>query len=144
MAQDPIMIGAAIAGLIIALLLRGILPYLLKRKEAEENGLPIPNFATSYMTTFIIAIITGVMGVMVSIEELENRLVGVASIMTAAAIGFTFTFSTLELSNRFVDLKTDQIVLNAFRNKFSSSQQKGQQRQQQQEGGQEKAPFPPP
>ena len=122
------MIGAAIAGLVVALLLRGMLPYLLKRKEAEENGQPIPNFATSYMTTFIIATITGVMGIMVSIGELESRLVGVASIMTAAAIGFTFTFSTLELSNRFVDIKTDQIVLKAFRNRFLS---KGQQQNQQ-------------
>ena len=118
MAENTIILGASIAGLVVALLLRGILPYLLKRKEAEENGQPIPAFATSYMTTFIISIIVGVMGIMVSIAELETRLVGVASIMTAVAIGFTFTYSTLELSNRFVDVKTDQIVLNAFKNKF--------------------------
>ena len=118
MAENTVILGASIAGLVVALLLRGILPYLLKRKEAEENGQPIPSFATSYMTTFIISIIVGVMGIMVSIAELETRLVGVASIMTAVAIGFTFTYSTLELSNRFVDVKTDQIVLNAFKNKF--------------------------
>ena len=125
---ETMIVGAAIAGLVIALLLRGILPYLLKRKEAEENGQPIPSFATSYMTTFIISIIVGVMGIMVSISELESRLVGVASIMTSVAIGFTFTYSTLELSNRFVDVKTDQIVLNAFKNKF----QKGGVQQEQQ------------
>lgn len=109
MATDPIMIAAAFTGLVVALLLRGILPYLQKRKEAEETGQPIPSFANSYLTTFIISIITGVMGIMVTANELELKLVGVTSIMTAVAIGFSFSYSSLSLTNTIVDLSTKKI-----------------------------------
>lgn len=128
---DPIIQVAAFTGLVTALLLRGILPYLLKRKEAEQNGQPIPSFSTTYMTTFIISIITGVMGIMVTINELEVKLEGITSIMTAVAIGFSFSYSALSLANTFVDLKTDKIAFKSFLNKSSPELQQQFLKQQQ-------------
>ena len=110
MAEEVIMTGAAIGGMIIALIWRGILPYLMKRKEAEELGQPIPSFGTAYMTTFIISIVGGLISVMMVVSELESQLVGVTSIMTAASIGLTFTFTILSGLNTFIDLKTDKII----------------------------------
>jgi hypothetical protein len=111
MATDPLIIGAAIAGMIIALVWRGIVPYLLKRKEAEENNKPIPSFSTTYLTTFIVSIIGGFVSIMTVSNELELQLSGVTSVMTAAAIGTTFTYTFLSGLNTLVDLKTSKIAL---------------------------------
>jgi hypothetical protein len=110
MAEDLVMTGAALGGVIIALVWRGILPYLMKRKEAEELGQPIPPFGTAYITTFILSTVGGLIAVMMVVSELEARLVGVASIMSAAMIGLTFTFTILSGLNTFVDLKTTKIM----------------------------------
>lgn len=109
--EDLAISGAAIAGMIIALLWRGIVPYLIKRKEAEENGKPIPTFSTTYLTTFIISIIGGLISVMMVINELEVKLVGITSIMTAAGIGLTFTYTFLSGFNTLVDLKSSKNAL---------------------------------
>ena len=103
--------GAAIAGMVIALVWRGIVPYLLKRKEAEENGKPIPSFSTTYITTFIISVIGGLVSVMMVVNELEMKLIGITSVMTAAAIGLTFTYTFLSGFNTLVDLKTTNTAL---------------------------------
>src|SRR5215203_327868 len=106
MTEELIMTGAALGGVIIALVWRGILPYLMKRKEAEETGQPIPSFSIAYITTFIISLVGGLISVMMVVSELEARLVGVGSIMSAASIGLTFTFTILSGLNTMVDLKT--------------------------------------
>jgi hypothetical protein len=110
MAEDLIMTGAALGGVTIALVWRGILPYLMKRKEAEELGQPIPPFGVAYITTFIISMVGGLISVMMVVSELEARLVGVGSIMSAASIGLTFTFTILSGLNTMVDLKGTQIM----------------------------------
>lgn len=110
MAEDLIMTGAALGGVTIALVWRGILPYLMKRKEAEELGQPIPSFGVAYITTFIISLVGGLISVMMVVSELEARLVGVGSIMSAASIGLTFTFTILSGLNTMVDLKADKIM----------------------------------
>jgi hypothetical protein len=110
MAEDLIMTGAALGGVTIALVWRGILPYLMKRKEAEELGQPIPPFGVAYITTFIISMVGGLISVMMVVSELEARLVGVGSIMSAASIGLTFTFTILSGLNTMVDLKADKIM----------------------------------
>ena len=110
MAEDLVMTGAALGGVIIALVWRGILPYLMKRKEAEELGQPIPSFGTAYITTFILSTVGGLISVMMVVSELEARLVGVASVMSAAMIGLTFTFTILSGLNTFIDLKTTKIM----------------------------------
>ena len=110
MAEDLIMTGAALGGVTIALVWRGILPYLMKRKEAEELGQPIPPFGVAYITTFIISLVGGLISVMMVVSELEARLVGVGSIMSAASIGLTFTFTILSGLNTMVDLKATQIM----------------------------------
>lgn len=111
MATEPIIIGAAFAGLSIALLYRGILPYLLKVREAEQSGQPAPSFSKSYLTTFIISIIGGFVAVVMGVSELELKLVGITSVMTAVSIGFAFTYSILSVSNTVVDLRYDKIAL---------------------------------
>jgi hypothetical protein len=111
MTEDIIMTGAALGGVTIALVWRGILPYLMKRKEAEELGQPIPPFGVAYITTFIISLVGGLISVMMVVSELEARLAGVGSIMSAASIGLTFTFTILSGLNTMVDLKADKIVL---------------------------------
>jgi hypothetical protein len=110
MAEELVMTGAALGGVIIALVWRGILPYLMKRKEAEELGLPIPSFGLAYITTFIISLVGGIISVLMVVSELEARLVGVGSIMSAASIGLTFTFTILSGLNTMVDLRTDKII----------------------------------
>jgi hypothetical protein len=110
MAEDLIMTGAALGGVTIALVWRGILPYLMKRKEAEELKQPIPPFGVAYITTFIISLVGGLISVMMVVSELEARLVGVGSIMSAASIGLTFTFTILSGLNTMVDLKADKIM----------------------------------
>ena len=107
---DIAVTGAAIVGMIIALLWRGITPYLIKRKEAEETGQPIPPFSVAYMTTFGISIMGGLISVMMVITELEVKLTGITSIMSAAAIGLTFTYTFLNGLNTVIDLKKDQIL----------------------------------
>jgi heme/copper-type cytochrome/quinol oxidase subunit 4 len=82
----------------------------MKRKEAEELGQPVPSFGTAYITTFILSTVGGLIAVMMVVSELEARLVGVASIMSAAMIGLTFTFTILSGLNTFVDLKTTKIM----------------------------------
>ena len=121
-ASDPTMLGMAFAGMIVALLYKGILPYLLKRREAEEQGKPIPSFSTSYMTTFFISIITGFMGIMVTLSELELKLEGITSIMTAASIGFSFAFTALSVANQFVDLKYHNIAITSKSPETSTSE----------------------
>jgi len=111
MSSDPAIIGASIAGMIIALVWRGIIPYLLKRKEAEENGKPIPGFSTTYMTTFIISIVGGLVSIMLVGNEIELKLQGVTSVFTAAAIGATFTYTFISGFNSLVDLKSNKIAL---------------------------------
>lgn len=108
---EGIITGAAFAGMLAAIMWLGILPYLLKRREAEQTGQPIPSFSTSYMTTMLISSIGGFISVMMAISELELKLVGVTSILTAASIGFSFTYTILSLGNRMVDLKYDKISL---------------------------------
>lgn len=108
--ENLVMTGAALGGVIIALVWRGILPYLMKRKEAEELGQPIPSFGIAYITTFIISTVGGLISVLMVVSELEARLVGVASIMSATMIGLTFTFTILSGLNTFVDLKTTKIM----------------------------------
>lgn len=110
MAEDLAMTGAALGGVLIALVWRGILPYLMKRKEAEETGQPIPPFGTAYITTFVISAVGGLISVMMVVNELEAKLVGVSSIMSATMIGLTFTFTILSGLNTFVDLKTTKIM----------------------------------
>jgi hypothetical protein len=130
MAEDLIMTGAALGGVIIALVWRGILPYLMKRKEAEELGLPIPTFGVAYMTTFIISLVGGIISVMMVVSELEARLVGVGSIMSAASIGLTFTFTILSGLNTMVDLKTDKIIaakLGLIKTEEQQAAEKGKQ-----------------
>ena len=126
MATDPLIVTLGIGGMIAALVLRSIVPYLLKRQEAEQNGQPVPPFATAYMTTFIISVITGIMGVMVSVSALEERLSGEISGIIAFATGFTFTFTPLELTNKFVDLKLHNIALQSFKSKFLATKQQEQ------------------
>lgn len=110
MSEELAMTGAALGGVIIALVWRGILPYLMKRKEAEELGQPIPPFGIAYITTFIISTVGGLISVLMVVSELEAKLVGVSSIMSATMIGLTFTFTILSGLNTFVDLKADKIV----------------------------------
>src|SRR5687768_14746854 len=110
MSEELAMTGAAIGGVIIALVWRGILPYLMKRKEAEELGQPIPQFGIAYITTFIISTVGGLISVLMVVSELEAKLVGVSSIMSATMIGLTFTFTILSGLNTFIDLKTTKIM----------------------------------
>lgn len=110
MATDALITGAALGGMIIALVWRGILPYLMKRKEAEETGQPIPSFSTAYITTFIISIVGGLISVMMVISELETKLVGVTSVITAASIGLAFTYTFLSGLNTVVELRQDKII----------------------------------
>jgi flagellar motor component MotA len=115
MAEELVMSIAALGGVLIALVWRGILPYLMKRKEAEELGQPIPAFGTAYITTFIISAVGGLISVLMVVSELEAKLAGVSSIMSATMIGLTFTFTILSGLNTFVDLKADKILLAKFK-----------------------------
>lgn len=114
MAEDIVMTAAAIGGMIIALLWRGILPYIMKRKEAEELGQPVPSFGTAYMATFIISTVGGLISVMMVVSELEAKLMGVTSIMSAASIGLTFTYTFLSGLNNAIELQTTKIMAAKF------------------------------
>jgi len=131
MAEDLVMTGAALGGVIIALVWRGILPYLVKRKEAEELGLPIPPFGVAYMTTFLISTVGGLISVLMVVSELEARLAGVGSIMSAASIGLTFTFTILSGLNTMVDLRTDKIIAAKLGIIKTEEQQEQEQKQKQ-------------
>jgi len=48
---------------------------------------------------------------MMAVSELELKLIGITSVMTAASIGFSFTYSILSVSNTVVDLRYDKIAL---------------------------------
>lgn len=111
MAADPTILGAAIIGMIIALVWRGIVPYLMKRKEAEENNRPIPSFSTTYLTTFIISIVGGMVSIMFVGDKFDAQLEGVESVFTAMAIGGSFTFTLLSGLNSIIDLKSSKIAL---------------------------------
>jgi hypothetical protein len=118
---ESVITVAAFAGMIGALLWLGLLPYLLKRREAEQNGQPIPSFSTSYLTSLIISSVGGFVSIVMVIGELENSLVGVTSVLTAAGIGFSFTYSILSISNRLVDLKYDKISLESGKPETTTS-----------------------
>lgn len=96
---------AGYGGMVGALLWLGILPYLLERKRAEANGEKIPSFAGSYMTTMLIATIGGFVTLTMAIGELEKAIATATSLMTAAGIGFSFTYTILGVGNQIVDLK---------------------------------------
>lgn len=102
---------AGYGGMFGALLWLGILPYLLERKRAQENGEEPPSFAGSYMTTMIIASIGGFVTLSMAIGELEKALASATSYFTAAGVGFSFTYTILGISNQIVDLKIKQSKL---------------------------------
>src|SRR5688500_19815353 len=66
---DIAIVAAGYAGLAGALLWRGLLPYLLERKKAEQAGLSMPSFSTTYMTTMIISTVAGFISVSRSEEH---------------------------------------------------------------------------
>ena len=53
----------------------------------------------------------GLISVLMVVSELEAKLAGVSSIMSATMIGLTFTFTILSGLNTLVDLKADKIML---------------------------------
>jgi hypothetical protein len=108
---DPIMIGAAIAGMVIALVWRGIIPYLLKRKEAEENGQKAPSFSTTYMTSFLISIVGGIVAIMLVGDQFDAQVENAKGVFGAMAIGGTFTYTILSGFNSLIDLKSNKIAL---------------------------------
>jgi hypothetical protein len=108
---DSILIGAAIAGMVVALVWRGIIPYLLKRKEAEENGKPIPSFSTTYMTSFIISIIGGLVAIMLVGDQFDAQVENAKGVFGAMAIGGSFTYTLLSGFNSLIDLKSSKIAL---------------------------------
>jgi hypothetical protein len=108
---DSILIGAAIAGMVVALVWRGIIPYLLKRKEAEENGKPIPSFSTTYMTSFIISIIGGLVAIMLVGDQFDAHVENAKGVFGAMAIGGSFTYTLLSGFNSLIDLKSSKIAL---------------------------------
>jgi hypothetical protein len=112
---DSFVLFAGYGGMIGALLWLGIKPYLEKRKEAELAGEPIPSFAGAYMTTFIISFIAGFFTTTMVITQLEQTLAGVGSVMYAAGIGFSFTFTVLGISNQTVDKKLEASKLRALK-----------------------------
>jgi|SRR5688500_14910641 len=105
---DIAIVAAGYAGLAGALLWRGLLPYLLERKKAEQAGLSMPSFSTTYMTTMIISTVAGFISVSMAIGEFEKSLATSTSIMTAAGLGFAFTYTVLGISNEMVDLKMER------------------------------------
>jgi hypothetical protein len=110
---DNVIIAAGYAGLIGALLWRGLLPYLLERQRAEQNGLPPPKFSSTYMTTMIISTVAGFISVSMAIGEFEKSIASSTSIMTAAGVGFAFTYTVLGISNEMVDLRKEREQLKA-------------------------------
>jgi hypothetical protein len=108
---DSVLIGAAIAGMVVALVWRGIIPYLLKRKEAEENGKPIPSFSTTYMTSFIISIIGGLVAIMLVGDQFDAQVENAKGVFGAMAIGGSFTYTLLSGFNSLIDLKSSKIAL---------------------------------
>ena len=108
---DNAIYGAGIAGIIGGLLWRGILPYLLARKKAEEEGLPPTSFEKSYMTTMIISFIGGLIAVFMAIETFEKSIANVTSIMFAAGLGFSFVYTVLGIANDYVDLRKEKTEL---------------------------------
>lgn len=98
--------AAGIAGMIGGLLWQAVLPYFLARRKAEVEGNPIPSFSKEYATTALIGAISGLIAVFMAAETFEKAIVNATSIMMAAGIGFSFTYTVLGISNTIVDLKT--------------------------------------
>lgn len=108
---DPFITTAGIAGVIAALLWLGIMPYLQARKQAELNNQPIPSFAGVYMTSMLISSIGGFISVFIVINELEKTLASATTILSAASLGFSFTYTILGISNSIIDLRTEKTQL---------------------------------
>lgn len=94
---------AGFAGMIGALLWRGVVPYMEKRKEAQMAGETPPTFSGAYLTNFIIAVITGFITTLMTIGVLEESLVNITSVGIAAGMGFSFTYTVLGITNRRTD-----------------------------------------
>jgi len=108
---DQAIYVAGIAGIIGGILWQGILPYLLKRREAEQQGQTPPVFAKEYATTALISVITGFIAVFMSIETFEKTIANATSLMIAGGMGFSFTYTVLGITNTIVDLKIKNTVL---------------------------------
>lgn len=108
---DAVITSAGVAGVIGALLWLGVLPYLQARKEAETNGTPVPSFAKEYLTSMVLSSLGGFISVFVVINELEHALATAGSIISAASIGFAYTFTILGITNNIIDLKAEKTQL---------------------------------
>ena len=102
---------SGISGVIAALLWVAIIPYLQARKSAEQNNEPIPSFSKVYLTSAILSSIGGFVSVFIVINELEHALASASSIISAASIGFAYTFTILGISNNIIDLKNEKAEL---------------------------------
>jgi len=122
---DSTIYAAGIGGLLGGLIWQGLLPYLIKRREAEINGQPIPNFAKEYMTTMLISTITGLIAIFMSIETFEKTIANATSILIAAGIGFSFTYTVLGISNTIVDLQLKKAKLQKESKISSNSVERG-------------------
>ena len=108
---DPYITVSGIAGVISALLWVAIIPYLQARKAAETTNEPIPSFSKVYLTSAILSSIGGFVSVFIVINELEHALASASSIISAASIGFAYTFTILGISNNIIDLKAEKTQL---------------------------------
>lgn|SRR5215212_4730580 len=122
---DSTIYAAGIGGLLGGLIWQGLLPYLIKRREAEINGQPIPSFAKEYMTTMLISTITGLIAIFMSIETFEKTIANATSILIAAGIGFSFTYTVLGISNTIVDLQLKKAKLQKESKISSNSVERG-------------------
>lgn len=108
---DPSIYAAGIGGMVGGLLWQGILPYFLARKKAEQEGRPLPSFGKEYATTMLISTITGFIAIFMAVDTFEKAIINATSIMVAAGIGFSFTYTVLGISNTIVDLKIERTNL---------------------------------
>lgn len=108
---DAAITAAGIAGVIGALLWLGILPYLLARRKAELNGEQLPSFSRTYLTSMIISSIGGFISVFIVITELEKALASATTIISAASLGFAYTYTILGISNTIIDTKNENAAL---------------------------------
>lgn len=102
---------AGIGGMIGGLLWRSILPYILERQKAEQEGREPPSFEKTYMATMIISVIGGLVALFMAIETFEKTILTAQSGMMAAGIGFAFTYTILGVGNDYVDLKKTKTTL---------------------------------
>lgn len=103
--------AAGIFGVIGALLWLGILPYLLARRKAELNGEQLPSFSRTYLTSMVISSIGGFISVFIVITELEKALASATTIISAASLGFAYTYTILGISNTIIDTKNENAAL---------------------------------